>query len=134
MSGECQPEFANAKSRSDNVGRSTLRRLKGKSCNGGNGGNYINAGNREVYTMIELHADGPLAGGQSASRAHRFEFFLCQLLRASSCNGISSFFSSHFCGTAGILVDLIFETDERNRFQISQLLSAQSFLTAQALR
>lgn len=58
----------------DAIGRSTLG-LKGKPCNGGNSENYINARNRKVYTMIELHGVGLLAEGQSASR-WRFEFFL----------------------------------------------------------
>lgn len=64
----------NAKLARDVIGRSTLR-LKGKPCSGGNGENYINARNRKVYTMIELHDVGLLAEGQSTSRWH-FEFFL----------------------------------------------------------
>lgn len=64
----------NAKLARDAIGRSTLR-LKGKPCSGGNGENYINARNRKVYTMIELHDVGLLAEGQSTPRWH-FEFFL----------------------------------------------------------
>jgi len=72
--GECHSEFMNVKLARDVISRSTLR-LKGKSCNGENSENYINARNRKVYTMIELHGVGLLAEGQSASR-WRFEFFL----------------------------------------------------------
>lgn len=64
----------NAKLARDVIGQSTLR-LKGKPCSGGNGENYINARNRKVYTMIELHDVGLLAEGQSTPRWH-FEFFL----------------------------------------------------------
>jgi hypothetical protein len=64
----------NVKLARDVISRSTLR-LKGKPCNGGNSENYINAWNRKVYTMIELHGVGLLAEGQSASCWH-FEFFL----------------------------------------------------------
>jgi len=60
------PEFVNTKLVRNAIGRSTLR-LKGNSCNGGNSENYINARNRKVYTMIELHGVGLLAEGQSAS-------------------------------------------------------------------
>lgn len=64
----------NVKLARDVINRSTLR-LKGKPCNEGNSENYINARNRKVYMMIELHGVGLLAEGQSASRWH-FEFFL----------------------------------------------------------
>jgi len=73
-SGDVHPESVNTKLARNAIGRSTPR-LKGNSCNGGNSENYINARNRKVYTMIELHGVGLLAEGQSASH-WRYEFFL----------------------------------------------------------
>jgi len=63
--GMLHPKLVNAKLARDAIGRSALW-LKGKPCNGGNSENYINARNRKVYTMIELHGVGLLAEGQSA--------------------------------------------------------------------
>lgn len=72
--GGRHPEFVNTKLTRNAIGRSTLR-LKGNSYNQGNSENYINARNRKVYTMIELHGVGLLIKGQSASY-WRYEFFL----------------------------------------------------------
>lgn len=83
------------------IGRSTLR-LKGKPCNGGNSENYINARNRKVYTMIELHGVGLLAEGQSASR-WRFKFFF-----VSYASRPAYFFLAFLAETIGFLAGFIF--------------------------
>lgn len=84
--GECHSKFGECEIDEGQYRPINSPRLKGKPCNGGTSGNYINAGNRKVYTMIELHAVGLLAKGQSASR-WRFEFFL-SLRETNSCTGI----------------------------------------------
>lgn len=61
--------------------------LKGKSCNTGNSENYINAGNRKVYTMIELHGVASVCW-PTANRLHvGVSNSFCQLREASSCTG-----------------------------------------------
>lgn len=95
----------NVKLARDVNGRSTLR-LKGKPCSEGNGENYINARNRKVYTMIELHDVGLLAEGQSTSRWH-FEFFLLVTRERQIHTHTAAAFFLHLVETTGFLADFI---------------------------
>lgn len=99
----------NVKLARDVIGRSTLR-LKGKPCSGGNGENYINARNRKVYTMIELHGVGLLAEGQSTSR-WRFEFFLSVTRERERHIHIAAAFFLHLVETTGFLAGFIWRTE-----------------------
>lgn len=121
------------------------RWLKGKSCNRGNSGNYINAWNRKVYTMIELHGVG-LAGRGPIGLIVGVSNSFCQLRESGAacvCRHIFFFFFSSrsvFAGTTGFLAGFIFgrvslarcrekETFEIQHFRQKYMLSFRLSLT-----